>query len=188
LLLVAVAAAALTGSAPGPARTGLRAGAVPASLASWYERAAAQCPGLSPALLAAQGYQESDFNPQAVSPVGAAGIAQFTADTWAIYGRDDDGSGHATRFNAHDAIMAQGRMMCRLLDKAAHSGIPGDPQVLALAGYNAGWGAVESHRGIPPYAETQGYVAHITGLARHWTALTTDAQFAALGRSGLRGS
>jgi soluble lytic murein transglycosylase-like protein len=34
----------------------------------------------------------------------------------------------------------------------------------ALAGYNAGPGAVERHRGVPPYRETQEYVRRVLGL------------------------
>ncbi|WP_244884228.1 lytic transglycosylase domain-containing protein [Carbonactinospora thermoautotrophica] len=147
---------------------GIRADAVPAYLIPWYTRAARQCSGITPALLAAQGYQESRFNPRAVSPKGAAGIAQFMPTTWARWGRDDDGNGVSSPFDVGDAIMAQGRLMCALLDKAAASGYPGDPIALALAGYNAGWGAVELYRRVPPYPETQNYVAEITRRAREW--------------------
>ncbi|MEV7028519.1 NlpC/P60 family protein, partial [Kitasatospora sp. NPDC093558] len=65
------------------------------------------------------------------------------------------------------AVMAQGRLMCSLLAEAEHSGIPGDSRALALAGYNAGWGAVTAAHGIPPFPETKKYVDDIlSNLAR----------------------
>ena len=37
-------------------------------------------------------------------------------------------------------------------------------EALALAGYNAGGGAVEKYGGIPPYSETQNYVSRISSI------------------------
>ncbi len=56
--------------------------------------------------------------------------------------------------------MSQAHFMCALYQDV--SGIPGDRVALTLAAYNAGPGAVQLHRGVPPYAETQNYVAKIT--------------------------
>ncbi|KPC87958.1 peptidase, partial [Streptomyces sp. NRRL F-6602] len=92
----------------------------------------------------------------------AGGPAQFLAGTYETYGRDEDGNGVSSRFDTGDAVMAQGRMMCSLVGQAKKSGYPGGPVALALAGYNAGWGAVQQYSGVPPYAETQNYVKVIT--------------------------
>jgi soluble lytic murein transglycosylase-like protein len=102
------------------------------------------------ALLAAQLMAESGFNPFAVSAAGAQGIAQFMPATAAAYGLRDP-------FDPRRAIGAQARLMADLLRRFGQ--IP-----LALAAYNAGPAAVEGCGCVPPYAETQAYVARILGL------------------------
>jgi transglycosylase-like protein with SLT domain/D-alanyl-D-alanine carboxypeptidase-like protein/putative Flp pilus-assembly TadE/G-like protein len=111
---------------------------------------AAQRWGVSAHLLAAQIYAESNFNPFAVSPAGAQGIAQFMPGTAA-------GLGLSNPFDATAAIDAQAHLMHNLL--ARFASVP-----LALAAYNAGEGAVASCGCVPPYPETQAYVAKIVGL------------------------
>jgi hypothetical protein len=105
---------------------------------------------VSAALLAAQLMAESNFNPFAVSPAGAQGIAQFMPATAAAYGLHDP-------FDPVAAIDAQAHLMSDLIRQL------GSPE-LALAGYNAGPGAVEGCRCIPPYPETQAYVTRILAL------------------------
>ena len=134
---------------------------VPRQYSSEIRRAAEACPQLSPQLLAAQLYQESRFEPNAVSPAGARGIAQFMPETWQRWGRDLDGDGSADPFDPQEAIDAQGRLMCHLIRLAERSSVPGSEQSLALAAYNAGWGAVLEHEGVPPYRETREYVRTI---------------------------
>jgi hypothetical protein len=102
------------------------------------------------ALLAAQLLAESNFNPFAVSPAGAEGIAQFMPGIAASYGLDDP-------FDPVAAIDAQAHLMSDLIRQL------GSPE-LALAGYNAGPGAVEACHCIPPYPETQAYVTRILAL------------------------
>lgn len=104
------------------------------------------------------------------SPAGAQGIAQFMPGTWITWGGDVDGGGDASAFDPEDAIAAQGRLMCDLLRRAAASWLGGDPVQLTLAGYNAGWGAVTTYGGVPPYAETQAYVTAITGGLQQFEA------------------
>jgi Transglycosylase SLT domain/D-alanyl-D-alanine carboxypeptidase len=106
---------------------------------------------VSPGLLAAQLMAESGFNPRAVSPAGALGIAQFMPGTAASVGLRDP-------FDPIASIDAQARLMSQLL-RQFHS-VP-----LALAAYNAGSGAVAACGCVPPYPETQAYVARILALA-----------------------
>ncbi|MGO1025753.1 C40 family peptidase [Streptomyces rubiginosohelvolus] len=140
---------------------------VPAEFRKWILKADADCkePAMTPALLAAQLWQESKFKTtvaEATSSVGAQGPAQFMPGTWATWGRDADGNGRNSPWDIGDAVIAQGRMMCSLLRQAAASGYPGGPRALALAGYNAGWGRVQQYRGVPPQSfangETYNYV------------------------------
>lgn len=114
--------------------------------------AAAQRWNVSGALLAAQLYAESGFNPAAVSPAGAQGIAQFMPGTARALGL-------ANPFDATKAIDAQAHLMRDLLRQ--FGGVP-----LALAAYNAGPGAVSACGCVPPYPETQAYVTRILGLLR----------------------
>jgi Transglycosylase SLT domain len=151
---------------------------VPAEYRPLIEQAAGECPGLPAHVLAAQLQAESDWNPTAVSPAGAVGIAQFMPGTWATWGVDANGNGTASPFEPRDAIAAQGAFMCDLLRRAQSSGLSGDPITLALAGYNAGWGAVLRYSGIPPYAETQGYVRQILATAGQFRAAQQTGSFA----------
>lgn len=111
---------------------------------------AAQRWNVSAALLAAQLYAESNFNPMAVSSQGAAGIAQFIPATAQAYGLED-------RFDATASIDAQAQLMRDLLRR--FGSVP-----LALAAYNAGPGRVTPCMCVPPIAETQRYVAKILAL------------------------
>jgi soluble lytic murein transglycosylase-like protein len=111
---------------------------------------AAQRWNVGAALLAAQLYAESGFNPFARSPAGALGIAQFIPSTAAAYGLRNP-------YDPAAAIDAQAHLMHDLLRQFAS--VP-----LALAAYNAGPGAVSACGCIPPYPETRAYVAKILGL------------------------
>ena len=102
-------------------------------------------------VLAAQLYAESGFNPFARSPAGAEGIAQFMPGTADAYGLRNP-------FDPVAAIDAQAHLMSDLLEQF------GGKVALALAGYNAGAGAVQQFGGVPPFAETRVYVAKILGL------------------------
>ncbi len=123
---------------------------VPAAYRSPLLRSASRW-NVSPGLLAAQLMAESGFNPRAVSPAGALGIAQFMPATGRSYGLRDP-------FDPVASIDAQAHLMSDLLRR--FRSVP-----LALAGYNAGSGAVAACGCIPPYPETRAYVARILALA-----------------------
>jgi murein DD-endopeptidase MepM/ murein hydrolase activator NlpD len=149
-----------------PAAPGaLRPGAVPARYEALVRRAAQTCPGITAPLLAAQLDAESGWNPDAVSPAGAQGLAQFMPGTWTGQGVDGDGDGIRDPFTPADAIASQAAFMCKLLAAVqVDTGLTGDPIELALASYNAGLGAVQRYNGVPPFAETGSYIARIRSL------------------------
>lgn len=173
LVLLAVVSVAMATAVGAVARTayGPAAEVVPPLLVPIIDDAATSCPQITPALLAAQLHQESGFRATAVSAAGAEGIAQFLPGTWATWGVDADGDGVANPFDPVDAIWSDARMLCALVARAARSTVPGNPVALALAGYNAGWGAVVRFDGIPPYRQTQIYVAAILAAAARYAAV-----------------
>lgn len=122
---------------------------------------AAQTAQLPTAVIAAQLHVESGFDPNAVSPSGARGIAQFMPFVW-----DEWGNG-ADPFDPVAGIDAQGRLMVEL-QRLVGPLISTDQEriELALAAYNAGAGAVLRAGGIPSIPETQNYVQKITTLAQ----------------------
>lgn len=152
----------------------LKAGAIPHGWAPWVQKAGSICPEIPAPIIAAQIEAESQWNPRAVSPVGAVGLSQFMPDTWRNIGRDDDGNGVASPYDPGDAIMAQGRYDCQLVDQLRGK-VSGNLTSLALAAYNAGVGAVLKAHGIPPYPETQAYVPKILALAAKYRETNAPA-------------
>ncbi len=122
-------------------------GGVPPEIAKTI-RAASRKHGVDPRLVAAIAWRESGFDPTIVSRRGATGIMQLMPQTAEFLGVSDI-------FNVHQNIFAGTRYLRMLLDS-----FHGDLE-LALAAYNAGPGAVERYRGIPPYKETISYVKNV---------------------------
>ncbi len=108
--------------------------------------------GLDPKLIEAVIRTESNFDAQAVSPVGAQGLMQLMPATAAELGVSD-------AFDPEQNIQAGSRYLKRLMDR--YDGDTG----LALAAYNWGMGNLERHPERMPQ-ETVNYVAKITGLMR----------------------
>ncbi|WP_168199878.1 transglycosylase SLT domain-containing protein [Citricoccus sp. SGAir0253] len=144
----------------GCAPVGGATGGVPEQYRAAVDAAAAEA-GVPAALVAAQIEAESGWNPTAVSPAGARGIAQFMPATWADYGAGAD------PFDPDAGIGALGRYLKDLRGQVGHLAQSEAQRLeLVLAAYNAGPGAVLQHQGVPPYAETANYVQRITRAAQ----------------------
>jgi hypothetical protein len=104
--------------------------------------------GVDPRLIHAVIQQESNYDSDALSPAGARGLMQLMPGT-------------AKRFDCHDTkdetcnVEAGTKYLAWLLKR-----FNGDVK-MALAGYNAGEGAVDKYQGVPPYPQTQDYVNKI---------------------------
>ena len=170
-------------SAAANCKTGvLRPGLVPPVFVPWLLKAGAMCRGVTAPLLAAQLEAENGFRYGRTAPVsstGAQGPAQFMPGTWATWGRDYDNSGPPPDVNSvPDAVMSQGALMCenyRLCSEGITQGsLTGDPVALALASYNAGFGAVQRAGGMPSggdyTTQTQPYVYKIMQRAKAFEA------------------
>lgn len=152
---------------------------IPEEYQDWVE-AAAKTSGFSANVIGSQLQHESSWNPNAKSGAGAQGLAQFMPGTWAEYGGGGD------PFNPEDAISAQGRYMKYLHDfMKDHAKDDEHLLKLALAGYNAGQGAVQKHGydlealydAKPGYRnETKRYVDNIVAASNG--SYTTDCQHA----------
>lgn len=101
-----------------------------------------------PELIAAIIHAESNFNPNAKSYARAKGLMQINPPTQKFLGLKNP-------FDPHQNVDAGTKYLSYLLDKF-------DGQLkLAIAAYNAGPGAVNKHKGIPPYKETRKYVKKV---------------------------
>lgn len=167
-----VVASAMGSAETTAAEPALNTARVPPQYVQWVERAGSECGAVSAPQIAAQIQQESGWRPNVVSSAGAEGIAQFLPATFAVYGRPD-APGPLSPFNAGDAIMAMGRYDCAIAKAVA--GVPGSLLSNMLAGYNAGTNAVLHYGGVPPFAQTQQYVAAIEALIPEFEASTPVA-------------
>ena len=175
LLFVGTLAAAgsMAGGTAGGA-VGLAKGAVPAQYQDLVQKWGNLCPAINPALLAAQLYQESGFDPKAQSPAAAQGIAQFIPGTWATHGIDGNKDGVRDVWDPQDAIPSAAYYDCELAKYVKDA--PGDPTHNMLAAYNAGPYAVIKYGGVPPYSETQNYVKTITDLSKSFARPVTRVE------------
>lgn len=145
----------------------------PAEVRDAIEDAAAES-GFRPGIIAAQLETESHWRTGVSSHAGAQGLAQFTPETWEIWGRGGD------IVDPHDSIEAQGRYLAYLKDRLEpYAENEQELMQVTLAGYNAGPGAVEEFKGVPPYGETQNYVKKISELSttKYKTTCDPDPRF-----------
>ena len=104
--------------------------------------------GVDPALVHAVITQESGYHPRARSPAGAVGLMQLMPATGGRFGLSS-----AQRADPAQNVRAGVRYL-KWLIRRFNGALP-----LALAGYNAGEGAVQKYgHQVPPYRETQHYV------------------------------
>jgi soluble lytic murein transglycosylase-like protein len=108
----------------------------------------ARAHGLPPEFLGATLLQESAYDPRVISSAGAIGIAQFMPDTAAGEGIDP--------WEPFQSIEGAADLLGGYVN--AYDGVYNDPFVMALAAYNAGPGAVDHYKGVPPYPETRDYI------------------------------
>lgn len=121
-------------------------------------RAAATQHGVDEAIVRAIIHAESSFNPNARSRVGAQGLMQLMPPTARRFGVS----------NAYDPAQNIGggvQYLAWLLKR-----YNGD-LTLAAAGYNAGEGAVDKYKGVPPYSETRRYVERVRVLAERYRGI-----------------
>lgn len=173
-IAVAVAAAAAVAATAGvslAAVSALRSGGpvfgpdeVPSEYRAMVRKAAQRCPAVPVKVFAAQLAQESGWDSRAQSPAGAQGIAQFLPATWEQYAVDGDGDGERDVWNPADAIASAAELNC--VNRELVAGVPGDRLANTLAAYNAGHGAVRRYAGVPPFPETENYVARILARAQ----------------------
>ena len=128
----------------------------PDTIARWVHRLAPDY-ALDPALVLAVIRAESNFDPRALSSKDARGLMQLIPGTARRFGVRDV-------WDPLDNLRGGMAYLRWLLDEF------GGDEALALAGYNAGEGAVRRYRGIPPFPETRAYVRKVS----RWRLRGTD--------------
>jgi len=139
----------------------------------YFEAAAAEY-GFDWRLLAAMGYQESHWNPRAVSPTGVRGIMMLTNST-------AEAMGVADREDPVESIRGGARYLRRILDRMPDDIPEPDRTWMALAAYNVGLGHLEAARRI---AETRDLDPHRWADVRDSLPLLTQEKWYRRVRSG----
>jgi soluble lytic murein transglycosylase-like protein len=125
--------------------------------------AAAREHGVDEAIVRAIIHAESAYNPLALSRVGAQGLMQLMPATGRRFGVVD-------AFNPQQNIQGGVKYLSWLLKRFNGN------LALAAAGYNAGEGAVDKYKGVPPYSETRRYVERVGVLAERYRGSLASAR------------
>jgi len=144
------------------AGTPVRAATAPAPVVHAAITAAALRQSLNRDLLEAVAWRESGFRQTALSPKGAVGVMQIMPATALGLGVD--------RYDLHQNIEGGAAYLRQMLNRYSGN------LTMALAAYNAGPGAVDRYRGVPPFRETQAYVGAILGRLSQGAVAPMPAQ------------
>jgi soluble lytic murein transglycosylase-like protein len=118
---------------------------------------AAKKHGVSPVLVKSIIATESNFQSDAISPRGAIGLMQMMPATAQDLGADPS--------IPEQNVDAGTRYLRFLIDKYKKTR---NPLKNAIAAYNAGFGAVDRYRGVPPFKETRDYVTRVLSFMRQF--------------------
>ena len=120
----------------------------PTTTLSEIVSAASKRNGIDPDLISSVIRAESGFNPKAVSPKGAQGLMQIMPETAVRLGI-------ANPLDPVENVEGGTRYLSKLLERYNND------LIRTLAAYNAGPDRVEQFHGVPPFRETQTYIARI---------------------------
>jgi len=112
---------------------------------------------VDPLLIKAVIKAESDFDQRAISPKGAQGLMQLmppTADAMEV----------SNPFNPEENIFGGTRYLSLLLKRFRQD------KTLAIAAYNAGPEVVETYGGVPPFPETESFVAKVLDFHKQYAS------------------
>jgi soluble lytic murein transglycosylase len=98
---------------------------------------------------------ESDFDPNAISQKGARGLMQIMPMNFRLLNVENP-------FDPNQSIDAGARYLREMMDRYQGK------LTLSLAAYNAGPGAVDRYKGIPPYQETEQYIERVMKYYHHY--------------------